>query len=160
MINLPLLLLLELTSEDLNVTIIGWVSLNPTFGADMNSSFVFDTTETELKDNKGLVFKVKDWDRIGSNDELGQVTVAPETLLQATAGEDMELPITPPTGRETEKAGFITLRCRPATEEDRKPKSGLLQRFGLKGGEWMLMAFINCLGFPPLSHFDAPPDFL
>ena len=102
----------------------------------MNSSFVFDTTEKELNDNKGLVFKVKDWDRIGSNDELGQVTVSAETLLQATAGEDMELTITPPTGRETEQAGFITLRCRPATEEDRKPKSGLLQRFGLKGGEW------------------------
>lgn len=120
----------------------------------MHSSVVLDTTAKELKDNKGLVFKVKDWDRVGKNDELGQATVSPETLLEAT-GEDMELAITPPTGHEKEKAGFITFRCRPATEEDRKPKSGLFQRLGLNGSKWLfggiLFGFIRRFVSPWLT---------
>ena len=98
----------------------------------MGSSFVLDTTQEDL--DPGLVFKIKDWDRIGSNDVLGQVTVPKEKLLEAT-GEPTELEIAPPSDRKDEKAGFITLKCRLATEDDRKPKKTILNRLGLNGSE-------------------------
>lgn len=110
-----------------------WYSrLNPTFTETMASSFVLDTTEEDLE--QGLVFKVKDWDRIGSNDVLGEVIVSREKLLEPTV-EPVELVITPPSDRKDEKAGFMTLKYRFATDDDRKPKKTILGRLGLNSSK-------------------------
>ena len=122
----------------------------------MNSSFVLDTTTKALKKSGGIVFKIKDWDRIGQNDELGQVAVSPELLLNST-GNNVELAILPPTAHKGKEAGFITFRSRPATDEDRKPKKGIFDRLGFKPDAKavegiydtsLLIEIVSCWGLP------------
>ena len=109
------------------------ISLNPSYTEEMKSTFVLDTTEKEVNKNMGLVLKVKDWDRVGANDTLGEAAVLPEVLLEAT-GKDIELKLLPPSEFKGQEAGFVTLRCRPASDEDRKPKKTLFGRLGLESG--------------------------
>ena len=120
-------------SGSLTPSIGAFIRLNPIFTEGMGSSFVLDTTEEDL--DQGLVFKIKDWDRVGSNDVLGQVTVSKQQLLEPT-GEPIELEISPPSDRKDEKGGFITLKHRFATEADRKPKKTILNRLGLNGSKY------------------------
>lgn len=96
-------------------------NLNPIFGPESNSSFVLDPSST----SGDLVLKVKDWDLIGKNDELGQVQVSVSQLYAEAASDNshnnktgLELAIVPPKGREKEDAGTLTIRCRPATQQD------------------------------------------
>ena len=100
--------------------------------------------------------KIKDWDRIGQNDELGQATVSSKALLKGT-GENVELAIQPPTTHKGEEAGFITFRSRPATDEDRQPKKGFFDRLGLKSDTKavegncdtsLLIEIVSCWGLP------------
>ena len=101
-------------------------NLDPVYSPETNSFFVLDTTRKELYDYDGLVFKVKDWDRIGKNDDLGHVVLTPSTIYNAT-GEDMEFGIIPPKGHA--EAGYITIRVRPATEDDRIQKKSFFSGF-------------------------------
>jgi Ca2+-dependent lipid-binding protein len=100
--------------------------LDPVFTPETDSFFVLDTTAKELEDYKGLMFKVKDWDRIGKNDDLGHCYLEPNAINKAT-GEDMEFKITAPKGHS--EAGYITIRIRPATEGDRVQKRSFLSSF-------------------------------
>jgi hypothetical protein len=43
--------------------------------------------------------------------------VAAQTILQCN-GETMEFMMIPPKGREKEEAGYLLIRCRPATKDD------------------------------------------
>jgi hypothetical protein len=68
---------------------------------------------------------LKDWDRIGSDDDLGTVQVAAEVLYQAT-GEPLKFALVPPDGRPRDiNAGTITIRSMPATDAH-------LEKFGKK----------------------------
>lgn len=70
----------------------------------------------------GLLFHVKDWDRFGSNDDLGTILVPAETLWKldaTTTPAAIEYPITAPKG-VTQAVGFLTLNIRHATAADRE----------------------------------------
>jgi Ca2+-dependent lipid-binding protein len=94
------------------------IRLNPVFSEETHSTFVLHCMAKDLYDAKGLFFQVKDWDRIGSNDELGTVQVSAGKLYNAT-GQDMEFKITPPIGKEFEDAGTLMIRCSATTVDDR-----------------------------------------
>ena len=107
-----------------------FVSLNPTFGENQNNAFVLDITSKELFDNKGLLFKAKDWNRLSSDEDLGFVHIPPADLLKAS-GETMVYKLVPPSDVSRElaagDAGSISIRTLPATEADMK-------KFGKKAG--------------------------
>jgi len=101
-------------------------TLNPVYSPETNSFFVCDESPKEVRARGGLVFKIKDWDRVGKNDDLGQVVVDAETLY-AASGENLELKITPPKNYG-DSAGYLTIRVRPATSADRAQKTGLMTK--------------------------------
>ena len=118
----------KLGKKDLHETKPVLQSLNPAYSLKEQSTFILEEKPEAVHENGGLVFKIKDWDRVGKNDDLGEVLVEPNTLYSAT-GDNMELKINPPKGT-TEDAGFLTIRCRPATDEDRAMhKKGFLHVF-------------------------------
>ena len=79
-----------------------------------NSVFILDTAKKELVDNHGMTFKVKDYDMIGRNDDLCEVTVPAETILEAT-GERLELQLK----HGDKDAGWLAIRVRPVTDYER-----------------------------------------
>ena len=103
-------------------------SLNPVYSAESNNAFVYNCKAGDLYDNGGLIFHVKDWDRIGTNDDLGIATVPAQTLAEST-GVDTEFKITPPKKRFEEDAGFITVRVKHANDEDRTKHGARPGRF-------------------------------
>ena len=95
-------------------------TLNPVFSVEEKNFYILTCTAKELFENEGLVFKVKDWDRIGSNDDLGHVKVPAATLYaMVDEAEEKEFAISPPKGHG-DAAGFLTIRCRPPTLGDRE----------------------------------------
>lgn len=107
----------KLGKKDLHETKPVMKTLNPAFSLQENSTFIFEESPEAVKKNAGLTFKVKDWDRVGANDDLGEVIVDHEALYSGT-GENLNLKIKPPKGSK-EDAGTLTIRCRPATDEDK-----------------------------------------
>ena len=101
--------------------------LNPSFGDHQNNAFVLDIPAKQLFDHKGLIFKAKDWNRLSSDEDLGQVLVPAMDLYKAS-GEPMEYALVPPsdTADINSKAGTIMIRTLPATEAH-------LKKFGKKG---------------------------
>lgn len=98
-------------------------SLNPTYRPETKSTFVFHPSQDDISNNETLIlFKVKDWDRIGSNDALGQVEIPLAKLYALSNNNNNDthgtFAIIPPKGRETEDAGSLMLRCRVATDEE------------------------------------------
>lgn len=83
----------------------------------MDSTFFLSCTNVELAEKNGLLFTIKDWDFIGSNDVLGMVEVASQALTSCK-GKTMEFMVLPPKGREEEEAGYLLVRCRHATKDD------------------------------------------
>ncbi|CAB9497692.1 Multiple C2 and transmembrane domain-containing protein 1 [Seminavis robusta] len=94
-------------------------TLNPIYTPEIGSTFLLECPATDLADQGGLNFIVKDWDRIGVNDDLGTVDVSHLNLTKAT-GEAMEFMIEPPKGVNTEpgEAGYLLIRCRKASKAD------------------------------------------
>jgi Ca2+-dependent lipid-binding protein len=87
------------------------------FGPDLNleNQFTANINYGELKSKGGLTFEVKDWDRIGSNDVIGLLTVSPEKLMELAAAssgssEATELQLQTPPKRKEPNAGFLTIR--------------------------------------------------
>jgi hypothetical protein len=63
---------------------------------------------------------VKDYDQIGQNEVLGCVAVPPAVLYKAK-GERMEFKLqTAPGAIHTDTPGFLAVRCRRATDYDKK----------------------------------------
>ena len=61
-------------------------------------------------------FKIKDWDRFGSNDTLGSAMIPLSKLLEAASSTAVvEYPV---THSKTDAAGYITLQCRRPTVEE------------------------------------------
>lgn len=73
----------------------------------------------EFAASEGLKFTVKDYDTVGRNDELGTVVIPGKELCEAT-GERKTYILVPPAKSKKTEAGVINIRCRPATNYDRK----------------------------------------
>ena len=72
-----------------------------------------------MKEN-GLQFIIKDWDMIGKNDRLGHIRLTPkEVWAMAKSSSKKEFSITPPSSSNKEEAGFISIRIKYATPNDR-----------------------------------------
>jgi len=99
------------------LTQISIFSLNPTWGPKEDNTFILHCVAAKLFDADGLLFEVKDFDFLTPDDPLGIVKV-PSSDLCGAHTRVIELPITPPSGHEGEKMGYLTIRCRPATRED------------------------------------------
>lgn len=120
---------IKLGKKDLHETKPIMQTLNPTYTLKDRSTFILQETPAAVKGNGGLVFKVKDWDRVGKNDDLGEVTVDHDTLYNSTGMSNMVLKLNAPKG-VSEEAGSLTLRCRPATDEEiAMSKKGFLDVF-------------------------------
>lgn len=67
-----------------------------------------------------MKFLIKDFDQFGSNETLGVVQVPPKILYEAK-GDRMEFKLQPVPGKtSTEVPGYIAIRCRRATADDKK----------------------------------------
>lgn len=86
---------------------------SPIFTPELGSAFIVNS---EFLDS-GLKFELKDWDRVGSNDLLGEVDVPASKFVNGT-GDGMEFKVIPPKGKEQENAGFLLIRCRNASPDD------------------------------------------
>lgn len=127
---------IKMGDKDLHETSIIKKTLNPVFTEQDKNSYVLDCTAMDLYSKRGLLFKIKDWDRgIGGNDDLGTVRVPAETLYNF-GQETKEFPINPPTGK-SDSAGFLTLRCSEITsmERDERKKGGFLKRLRSNQGK-------------------------
>jgi len=124
----------KMEKKDLHTTKHVRNTVNPSFSKqDHNNRFILTCPASDLFQAGGLTFKVKDWDRIGSNDDLGAVIVPAPTLYCCLEKEEQEFKILPPKGHG-EDAGFITIRWRRATlgdKEDWKHDHGLLAKVGI-----------------------------
>ena len=108
----------------------GTCSLDPVYSLEENNTFVWNGTYKDLTRNGGFEFRIKDWDRIGSNDELGSVQVSAEQLIEMTASSndnEKEFAIggshsikVRKSRQSTSEAGYLTLKIQHATDEDRK----------------------------------------
>lgn len=96
-------------------------SQDPIYTVDNGSFFVLNVeTDKFIEDPKALTFIVKDKDAMGmKNDELGHVYVSGSELCNAN-GERMTYVLTPKEGSKHKEAGVIHIRCRPATNYDKK----------------------------------------
>lgn len=86
------------------------------FDVDTKSTFTLSCSGSELKKND-LVFELKDWDRgFGGNDPLGSVKVSSSALYSVSMDPSgngiLESPIDPPSDRQGEPAGFLTIKSR------------------------------------------------
>ena len=72
----------------------------------------------------GLGFLIRDYDRLGADENLGFVRVPPAALYRAR-GERMEYKLEPPPGStDGEVPGYLAVRCRRATDNDQKFMEG------------------------------------
>jgi hypothetical protein len=96
-------------------------SRDPIYTVKTGSLCVLNVTKKEfIEDQEAVTFIVKDKDAPGmSNDELGHVSVSGEDLLKAN-GERMTLKLEPKKGSKCKEAGVINIRCRPASNYDKK----------------------------------------
>ena len=97
----------------------GYQRIDPIYTVSTGSLFILKAVKQELCEGEGLLFIVKDYDRVGGNDELGHVQVSGKVLCEAN-GERMALPLEPAKGSKQEDAGKLNIRCRPATNYDKK----------------------------------------
>ena len=93
----------------------------PIWTIKTGSLFIFSTTLSKLFDaREGMLFDVKDYDTVGSNENLGCAKILPRAIFDAS-GERLVLPLVPRVGKPFAEGGcngFIAIRCRKATGED------------------------------------------
>merc|ERR1712232_993095 len=76
-------------------------TLNPVYDETCNAAFVLNISVEELRAYKGLQFRVKDWNRIKKNKDLGSVRIPAKKIVgfgKRTTGEEFLLE--PPKGSE------------------------------------------------------------
>jgi hypothetical protein len=76
-----------------------------------------DTEELFL--SEGLLCQLYDYDKVGQNEKLGAITIPPKTLYDAK-GERMEFKVGPSPGETKDVPGYLSIRCRRATDYDAK----------------------------------------
>ena len=78
-----------------------------------------NVVKQEFITSEGLKFTVKDYDAVGRNDTLGSVVIPAEEICEAS-GERKTYKLVPPEKSKKTEAGVINIRCRLATNYDRK----------------------------------------
>jgi C2 domain len=117
-------------------------TLDPIWTIATGSLFLLsDVQLPQLFRSEGLLCIVYDYDKFGSNDPLGAVTIPPKTIYDAQ-GERMELELGPPPGKlqqEEGSYGTLAVRIRRATQYDiefmenvKKRDKGTIQVPGMK----------------------------
>lgn len=91
-------------------------SLDPHWGPQEDSTFILHCLAAKLYDHD-LLLVVKDYDALTMDDDLGTVLISAPDVYRGR-GTEMERKITPPPGQEGKDAGYLTIRCRKATQED------------------------------------------
>ena len=92
------------------------------------------------------MFKVKDYDQIGKNDELGYVNVS-SLAIYGKLGQNMELKLTPPPNVKGKKAdaGYITIHCRhynPKDPNDQELREKFLSKMNKQSSKTSAIASI------------------
>lgn len=100
-------------------TCIVFSRLDPIWTIKTDSLFLFTLTSQELFTSDGLLFVLKDFDKLGGNEKLGVVTVPAKTLYEAK-GERMEFKLQPHGYKSKEVSGYLAIRCRRASTRDIK----------------------------------------
>ncbi|KAL7547952.1 hypothetical protein ACHAWF_011221 [Thalassiosira exigua] len=91
---------------------------NPIWTLRKGALFVWKVDALDLfQSEEGLVFEVKDYDAIGSDESLGAFGVTPRTLYRWD-GERREFALKPLVGERDLGRGKVSLRVRRATEHD------------------------------------------
>ena len=115
-------------------------TLDPIWTIATGSLFLLaDIHLQQLFRSEGLLCVVYDYDKLGANDPLGAVTIAPKTIYDAQ-GERMELELGPPPGKVRHSvSGYLAVRIRRATQYDiefmenvKKRDRGTIQVPGMK----------------------------
>jgi hypothetical protein len=83
------------------------------------SLFLLEVDTGELFLSEGLLCILYDYDKVGSNEKLGAITIPPKTLYEAK-GERMEFKLVPAPGETEDVPGYLCIRCRRATDYDEK----------------------------------------
>lgn len=91
--------------------------LDPIWTVKTDSLFLFTVTSQELFTSDGLLFILKDFDKLGGNEKLGVVTVPAKTLHEAK-GERMEFKLQSHGYKSKEVSGYMAIRCRRASPRD------------------------------------------
>jgi Ca2+-dependent lipid-binding protein len=99
-------------------------TLDPIWTIKNGSLFLLSVESKELFIQEGLQLLVKDFDQFGGNEMLGLVKIPPEKLYNAN-GERMEFKLQPVPGKKEEDTpGYLAIRCRRATDYDKKFMKG------------------------------------
>lgn len=94
--------------------------LDPIWTIKTGSLFLLTVESRELFIHDGLNFLVKDYDKLGHNEVLGCVQVPPAVLYKAN-GERMVFKLqAAPGAANSEPSGHLAVRCRRATDYDKK----------------------------------------
>lgn len=94
-------------------------TLDPIWTVMTGSLFLLTVDVKELFRGEGLLCVVYDYDKVGGDERLGACTIPPKTLYDAK-GERMEFKLGPPPGKTQDVPGYLAIRCRRATEEDKE----------------------------------------
>lgn len=110
-------------------------TLNPCFLPKHKNTYILKASPRDVYAKKGIELVVQDHDTFAfSDNDIGVAKVSAEELYLAD-GEDMELKLDPPKDSKLflngQKAGYITIRVREATQGDKdviKARSGLFKK--------------------------------
>lgn len=106
--------------------------MSPVFTKEHDNIFVATGKYGDVKARGGLAFAVKDYDRLGSDDAIGMLTVLPETLIElGTSRKVTELELQSLPNRPEAKGGFLTVKIinnATGSEKYWKPKSDMTPR--------------------------------
>jgi hypothetical protein len=80
---------------------------------------LLEANTEELFLSEGLICILYDYDKVGSNEKLGAITIPPKALYDAK-GERMEFKLGPSPGETKDVPGYLSIRCRRATDYDAK----------------------------------------
>ena len=95
-------------------------NLNPIWSVATSSLFLWSVSAKVLFESEdGLTFLVQDFDKFGSNDNLGAITVSPKKLYE-WSGERRDFLLRPLHGKDSVGKSTLALRCRRATDYDKK----------------------------------------
>lgn len=94
-------------------------TLDPIWTIATKSLFLLEIRVDELFKSEGLVCVAYDFDKLGSNDPLGSVTIDPGAIFNAN-GERVEYKLGPLPGRTADVSGYLSFRIRKATDHDKQ----------------------------------------
>jgi Ca2+-dependent lipid-binding protein len=136
-------------------------TLNPVFTEKDKNQYLLDLPSKEVSAHGGIQFKLKDRDRMSSDDDLGTVNLSAQELSAITTEKTLELPVTPPPKRSLEDAGYLTIHCRPAEAGEKELLSSKKKKTTIRKGSSSLLGSLTKRSKKEISEYDPadlPPD--